>query len=176
MLWIVLICVLFASIELLDTRMADQEYNRFFSFNRILDKKMTHFPNKKVGWLKFYMNILLPCITFLTVKGSYNLYLTNPLFSFEFILYTVVAILFFLDLFLFRFIDSSSYTINALANLALIAEFVYALLSEIEMLAFYAFNVGIWILVVIANLSYFKARKELFLSTEKELSEKYTLL
>lgn len=176
MIWIVLICVLFVSIELLDTRMVDQEYNSFFSFNKTLDRKMVHFPDKKVGWLKFYMNIILPIGAAMGAMASYNAYMIDGHSLASTIYSHIFGVTMIINALLFRFVDSSSYVLNIVASLVFLGEVMLPVFWSGPLWGAMLPGMIPWILVVVANLFYFHKKKELFMRTAKELSQKYTLL
>ena len=176
MLVIVIVCMLFVSLEALDSRMSTEEYNKKFSFNSTLDKKMVNYHDFKMSWFKFYMNICLPYIAYLGAKASYDSYMLYDWKSPQFLLATAFGVCMVLNAILFRYIDALSYYLNIIAIVIFVAYKTLQVALSLGVLTLFDLTPFIaWILIAAWNINYFRKKEELFLKSEKELRALYSL-
>lgn len=172
MIIIVLITTFVISMSMLDDKIV-HEYSPFFSFCKELDRKMEHFPDKGVTWLKVYMNLALPCLAAISIYQSWEAYQTYPVLSSPFIISTLHAFIMFVNCVFFRDIDKMAYYINFFSMLEFFSNLIY---KNIDIIGIAMFSLVLWGILILINLSYFYKKRELFSLTKRELSEKYTLL
>lgn len=168
---IVIVVILFVMVEALDYRIGADEYNSRFSFSKALDAKMKYFPDTKVSWLKFYMNLVLPFAFLFSFGGMLNAYQAYDIASFEFITSAMFFATSAMNAILFRGIDSTTYKINVISTLV----FMFVILTRTAASAFAFFGGVVWVIISIINLFYFRKKRKLFLCTEKQLKEEYGL-
>ena len=172
MIFIVLILSFLLMMSMLDEKIV-KEYSPIFSFCKELDKKMEHFPDKGVAWLKIYMNIALPGCVWIGVTRAWNAYQNFPVLSYQFLISAVFAVVVLINCIAFREIDRFAYYFNVFATLYFLALLIY---ENISVLAFNIIGVVLWVACAAISLSYFYKKRELFMSTVRELAEKYTYI
>lgn len=169
-MWLIIMLVmLFVVVETLDYRIGNEEYNNRFSLNRTLDGKMAYYHDTKVSWLKFYMNIALPIMLLQYISNTYHAYQTSDVNSLEFIVPAILTLAAAINLSLFRSIDHIAYTTN------LIVTSLCMLNICLHFNSYGIVGVAAWLLIFCSNTYYFFKKRELFLSTEKQLKIKYSL-
>lgn len=169
-MWLmVMLVMLFVMVEALDYRIGMGEYNSRFSFNKTLNAKMKYFPDTKVSWLKFYMNMVLPFAFLYSFGGMLNAYQAYDMTSFEFITSMAFFATSTMNVILFRGIDSTSYKVNVVSTLV----FMFVIFTRTAVSAFTFLGGIIWVIMSAANLIYFHKKRELFFSSEKQLEKDY---